>query len=67
MVTTDPDEISHEESHLDHYCQMFCILLEQFHQAVCLFMACLVIIDPDETFQSGVSSGSILSDVLHIA
>ena len=51
----DPDETSQsDESHLDKYCQMFCIRIEQtqFHQAVCLIMACLVIIDPDETSQS---------------
>ena len=42
------------ESNLDQYCRMFCILLEQtqFHQAVCLIMACLVTMDPDGTSQN---------------
>ena len=39
---------------MDQYCQMFCILLEQtqFHQAVYLIRACLVIMDPDGTSQN---------------
>ena len=44
-------DLSNEESHLDQYCQMFCILLEQtkFH---CCHTTCLVSADPDETSQT---------------
>ena len=40
-----------EESHLDQYCQMCCILLEQT-QFQCSHMTCLVSADPDEISQS---------------
>ena len=43
-------DLSNEESHLDQYCQMFCILLEQT-QFQCSHTTCLVSADPDETSQ----------------
>ena len=43
-------DLSNEESHLDQYCQMFCILLEQT-KFQCSHVTCLVSADPDETSQ----------------
>ena len=43
-------DLSNEESHLDQYCQMFCILLEQT-KFQCSHTTCLVSADPDETSQ----------------
>ena len=43
-------DLSNEESHLDQYCQMFCILLEQT-KFQCFHTTCLVSADPDETSQ----------------
>ena len=51
LVSMEPDgDLSNEESHLDQYCQMFCILLEQV-QFQCSHMTCLVSIELVETSQ----------------